>query len=184
MQADIRFIPFPQKYYDYVFCLGVLQHTPNTEESINNLWKMLKLGGKLYIDHYLFKWRTVLPPPFGQALNLYRFFILLLPQKKRYKVVRRLVNFWFPVHWRFRKNILMQKVLRRVSPVIFHYGQIKLKNKKMYYEWSLLDTHDSTTDKFKNLITKKKLLNIFTKLKAKNIKISYGGNGIELSCEK
>ena len=32
VQADIRRIPFPKAIYDYVVCLGVIQHTPNSEE--------------------------------------------------------------------------------------------------------------------------------------------------------
>ena len=58
VQADIRKIPFQKKFYDFVICLGVLQHTPNPEESIRSLWNMLKPGGKLIIDHYLFKCYT------------------------------------------------------------------------------------------------------------------------------
>ncbi|MFZ0945904.1 MAG: class I SAM-dependent methyltransferase [Syntrophobacteraceae bacterium] len=42
IQADIRQMPFPKVHYDYVICLGVLQHTPKPEESINLLWGMLK----------------------------------------------------------------------------------------------------------------------------------------------
>lgn len=184
VQADIRNIPFKNNYYDYVFCLGVLQHTPNTEESINSLWTMLKPDGELFIDHYIFKWRTSLPPPIGQALNIYRLFILFLPHSMRYKVVKSLVDFWFPIHWKLKNYRLIQKILRRISPVIFYYGVLKLKNKQMHYEWSLLDTHDSTTDTFKNKITKTKMLEILKKLGAKKIKISYGGNGIEVSCKK
>ena len=51
IQADIRNIPFEKETYDYVICLGVLQHTPDPNESIRSLWDMLKPGGKLVIDH-------------------------------------------------------------------------------------------------------------------------------------
>jgi ubiquinone/menaquinone biosynthesis C-methylase UbiE len=184
VQADIRNIPFKNNYYDYVFCLGVLQHTPNTEESINSLWIMLKPGGELFIDHYIFKWRTYLPPPIGQALNIYRFVILFLPHSVRFKLVKFFVDLWFPIHWKFKNFIFIQKILRRISPVIFYYGRLKLNNKQMYYKWSLLDTYDSTTDTFKNKITKTEILKILKKLSAKKIKISYGDNGIEVSCKK
>ena len=177
-------MPFKKNYYDFVVCLGVLQHTPSSEKSISYLWEKLKPGGKLVIDHYLFKLRTSLPPPFGQALNVYRFFILMLPLKKRFKIIKFLVNFWFPLHWRFKNYLIIQKILRRLSPVIFHYGTIKLKNKKYYYNWALLDTHDSLTDFYKHKLTKAKLLKILNKLKAKKINISYNGNGLEARCLK
>jgi 2-polyprenyl-3-methyl-5-hydroxy-6-metoxy-1,4-benzoquinol methylase len=51
VQADIRKMPFPKESYDYVLCLGVLQHTPNPEESIQCLWDMVRPGGALVVDH-------------------------------------------------------------------------------------------------------------------------------------
>ena len=184
VQADIRKIPFQKKFYDFVICLGVLQHTPNPEESIRSLWNMLKPGGKLIIDHYLFKWRTFLPPPFGQALGVYRRIILCMPKSWRYNVVKKLVDFWFPIHWKFRENYLITRILRRLSPVIFHYNSINLKDKDMYYQWSLLDTHDSTTDDYKHLKSKKQIEDCLKSLGAHDISIAEGGNGIEANCIK
>lgn len=184
VQADIRKIPFKKKFYDFVVCLGVLQHTPNPKESIQSLWNMLKPGGKLILDHYLFKWRVFLPPPFGQALGIYRRLILFIPKKWRYNTVKKLVDFWFPFHWKYRDNYFITRILRRLSPVIFHYENIKLKDRDMYYQWSLLDTHDSTTDDYKHLKTKKEIENYLKDLGALDITIREAGNGIEASCVK
>lgn len=63
VQASIYDIPFEPAAYDYVMCLGVIQHTPSPEESIRHLWAMVKPGGHLVIDHYIFRWRSILPPP-------------------------------------------------------------------------------------------------------------------------
>ena len=184
VQADIRQIPFDIESYDYVICLGVLQHTPSPEESIECLWEMVKPGGYLVIDHYPWKWRIVLPTPVGEALSLYRYIILRIDKKNRFKFVKNLVDFWFPIHWTFRKSKWMQRILRRLSPVIFHYPDINLKNKERYYEWSLLDTHDGTTDFFKHRRTVKEIRNILEKIGAIEIKIEKGGNGIEAFCRK
>ena len=51
VQADIRHIPFPKCHFDYVVCLGVLQHTPDPEQSVRCLWEMVKPGGSMIIDH-------------------------------------------------------------------------------------------------------------------------------------
>jgi len=150
VQADIRNIPFPNESYDYVICLGVLQHTPNPEESIKCLWEMVRPGGALVIDHYPWKWRLILPTPLGEALPLYRQLILRLPRKNRFSFVKALTDYWFPLHWRFKDSLFIQRILRRVSPVIFHYPYIKLRDRQMHYEWSLLDTHDGTTDFYKH----------------------------------
>jgi 2-polyprenyl-3-methyl-5-hydroxy-6-metoxy-1,4-benzoquinol methylase len=183
-QADIMQIPYQKKFYDFVICLGVIQHTPNSKESILSLWTMLKPGGALVFDHYMFSLKTFLPPPFGQALEIYRFFILKFKKKYRFKIIKKIVDFWFPIHWKFKKNYFMTRILRRLSPVIFYYGSLPLKDKNMHYEWSLLDTHDSTTDYYRNLTTFKKIKKILNEIGAANIVFSKNGNGICVSCMK
>jgi 2-polyprenyl-3-methyl-5-hydroxy-6-metoxy-1,4-benzoquinol methylase len=37
IQADVLRLPFPQGQYDTVFCLGVIQHTPRPEETLEKL---------------------------------------------------------------------------------------------------------------------------------------------------
>ena len=184
VQADIRKIPFKKSSYDYVVCLGVLQHTPDPDESILALWEMLKPNGALVIDHYAFKWRVYLPPPLGQALDIYRMIILKLPRKSRFKVVKYFVDFWFPIHWKYKESLLIQRVLRRLSPVIFHYHSLKLPNRQMYYEWALLDTHDSTTDFYRHHRTAKQIHQVLDNLNAIDIVVKHGGNGIEAYCKK
>lgn len=184
VQADIRKIPFPKASYDYVICLGVLQHTPSPEESIKCLWEMVGPGGGLVIDHYPWKWRIILPPPIGEALALYRQINLRLPRKVRFKFVKALVDFWFPVHWRFRHSPLMQRILRRVSPVLFYYPHIKLRDRQMYYDWALLDTHDGTTDFYKHRRTVGEIRALINEMGAVDILVQAGGNGVEAFCRK
>jgi len=184
VQADIRKIPFPKASYDYVICLGVLQHTPDPKESIQSLWQMIKPGGALVIDHYQWKWRVVLPPPIGQALDLYRLWILRLPKEKRFSTVKKLTDYWFPSHWRFRDSWIVTRILRRISPVIFHYPHIKLNDKEQYYTWSLLDTHDSTTDFYKHYRTPAQIRIYLEEIGATDVVVEIGGNGVEAFCRK
>lgn len=184
VQADIREMPFPKDSYDYVVCLGVLQHTPCPEESITRLWEMVIPGGALVIDHYPWKWRIVLPPPFGESIAIYRRLILALPQRFRFQWVKAITNFWFPWHWRFRNFPFILRILRRISPVLFYYPQIKLLDRNSFYEWALLDTHDATTDFYKHRRTAKQLREALEFLGASDIKVSPGGNGFEAFCRK
>jgi 2-polyprenyl-3-methyl-5-hydroxy-6-metoxy-1,4-benzoquinol methylase len=52
IQADVAHLPFRSKTFDIVFCLGVIQHTPNPEEIIKHLADQVAPGGWLVIDHY------------------------------------------------------------------------------------------------------------------------------------
>lgn len=183
-QADIRRIPFARSSYDYVVCLGVLQHTPNPEESVRALWVMVKPGGALVIDHYRWTLRWMFPPPIRDCVGLYRWFVLRLPQPSRFIFVKRLTDFWFPLHWKFRDSLFAQRVLRRFSPVIFHYPGVRLKDRQAHYEWSLLDTHDSTTDVYKHMRTLREIEQLLSSLGALDIVVRTGGNGVEAFCRK
>lgn len=183
-QADIRKIPFEKNKYDYVICLGVIQHTPSPEESIERLYEMVKPGGFLIFDHYLFKWRNVLPPPIGSANILYRKFILVMPMKLRFRIIKAIVDFLFPLHWFFRNSLFMQRMLRRISPIHFYYPEFKLGSKNEYYNWALLDTHDSTTDYYKHHRSINQIRRFLEKIGASEISVKLGGNGLEAFCRK
>ncbi|MCL6740394.1 class I SAM-dependent methyltransferase [Sphingomonas sp. RB56-2] len=183
-QADIRAMPFCKNAYDYVVCLGVLQHTPDTEESIGKLWQMVAPGGRLIIDHYCWNLWLRLPPPLGDAEKLYRQLILRLPREKRWPAVKRLVDFWFPIYWRFRDNRLARKILARVGGIHFYFGQIELGGREAHYEWSLLDTHDGMTDAYKRYRTPRQIRRALQALGAVDINVRKGGNGIEAWCRK
>jgi len=80
-QADIREIPFENDFFDMSLCLGVLQHTPNTLDSIRELNRVLKKGGLLVVDHYKFH--------IGHFLSLYLVYWYLiknLPKNVQAKV--------------------------------------------------------------------------------------------------
>ena len=183
-QADIRRIPYPKGNYDYVVCLGVLQHTPDPEESIRCLMEMLKPGGMLVVDHYRWNLGLFLPPPIGGAESLYRWIILKLPAASRYKVVKAITDFWFPVHWFFRGSFFAHRILRRLSPVHFYYFDFKLPDKQMFYEWALLDTHDGTTDYYKHYRNEGQIQETLEQNDAVDIQVSVGGNGVEASCRR
>ena len=62
MQADIFAPPVKQATFDRLYCMGVLQHTPDPEKAFRTLPKFLKNGGHIAIDVYLkegiWKWIT------------------------------------------------------------------------------------------------------------------------------
>jgi SAM-dependent methyltransferase len=183
VQADIRQIPFPEGEYDYVVCLGVLQHTPDPEESLRSLWRMVKPGGALIIDHYRpsrLRW----PPPLGPAEPAYRRWILRSTVRRRFALVKRVVDFWFPFHWWCRDWPLAQGLLTRVSPVHFYYPSLDLKHRQVFYEWALLDTHDSTTDVYKHRRTAEALVSALEAMGAVEIRAAPGGNGTEVHCRR
>ncbi|MFC1525175.1 methyltransferase domain-containing protein [Planctomycetota bacterium] len=58
IQADIFELPFKPESFDYIFSIGVLHHTSDTQQAFSQLVPLLKKGGKVAIwvyDAYLSK---------------------------------------------------------------------------------------------------------------------------------
>jgi 2-polyprenyl-3-methyl-5-hydroxy-6-metoxy-1,4-benzoquinol methylase len=52
VQCDINPLAFLPEQYDIRVCLGVIEHTKNPEKTITDLYRQVKPGGWLVIDHY------------------------------------------------------------------------------------------------------------------------------------
>lgn len=50
--ASVLDIPYPDRYFDFVHCDGVLHHTTDPEKGFSELVRVLKPGGKLVIALY------------------------------------------------------------------------------------------------------------------------------------
>lgn len=179
-QASVYELPFRKNSFDVVICLGVIQHTPSSERTMDALWKMVKPGGLLVIDHY--KWR---PGYYATLAPVYRLFLKEMKPEKSKKIVDRLVNFFFPLHWKYRNNKIITWLLYRVSGIIFYYWQFPDKDRKFHYEWTKLDTYDSLTDYYKHLKTLSEVSRILNSLPDREaLWVTKGGNGIEARCKK
>ena len=179
IQADINDMPYPDDSFDVVICLGVIQHTPNPEQTISNLYALVKKGGILVIDHYTFTRST-----FFRLACFYRWWLRKKPADYTLPYTRRLVKKYLPLHKKFANNKILSVLLNRISPVISYYKVFPQLNDQQQEEWALLDTHDSLTDWHKRFRTKKQIIKILNELGATNIWCEYGGNGVEARCSK
>ncbi len=179
IQADINNMPFADESFDVVICLGVIQHTPDSDKTIEDLYKLVKKGGTLVIDHYTYTKSNYL-----RLAPLYRMRLKKMAAAQTIPYTEKLVNKYLPWHKRFANNKLMSMVLNRISPVITYYRAFPQLNDKQQEEWALLDTHDSLTDWHKNFRNKPQMQSLLSKLGAAEIWCEYGGNGVEARCKK
>ena len=63
IQADIYNLPFDLESFDYVYSLGVLQHTPDVKNAFLSLTKVLKKDGLICVDFYEKTFFSKLLPP-------------------------------------------------------------------------------------------------------------------------
>jgi SAM-dependent methyltransferase len=50
--ANAEALPFPDETFDCVCSMGVLHHTPDTERAVEEVWRVLKPGGRLIVMFY------------------------------------------------------------------------------------------------------------------------------------
>jgi SAM-dependent methyltransferase len=178
-QASVYDIPYADNLFDYVVCLGVIQHTPDPEKTIKCLFEKVKPGGVLVIDHYI--WRIGY---YSTLTPIFRAILKEMKPEKSQRIVNNLVDFFFPIHWNLKDRGIINWLVHRVSPLIVYIREFPEQDRKFHYEWSKLDTYDQLTDYYKHLRSMDDIRKTLTSLNGKNIWMNKGGNGVEARCEK
>jgi SAM-dependent methyltransferase len=173
-QADLTKLPFAPRQYDVVFCLGVVQHTPDSEATIERLYDQVKPGGTLVIDHY----RTNLSW-YARTAPLFRLALKRLPPGEALKWTEKMVDALLPVHRVASRWAVTELLVSRVSPVLSYYRGYPELNAELQRQWALLDTHDALTDWYKHFRTRGQIERSLQKLGLQGIWCAKGGNGVE-----
>ncbi|MFM7217524.1 MAG: class I SAM-dependent methyltransferase [Bacteroidota bacterium] len=178
-QASVYDLPFHDHSFDIVICLGVIQHTPSSEKTIQSLWEKVKPGGLLVIDHY--RWRLSY---YSTLKPVYRHVLRKMKPEKSKRAVDRLVDFFFPMHWALRNIKPAWWLIHRISPLIEYIHLFPEKDYDFHLEWSRLDSYDSLTDYYKHLRTEGQIRKLLESFHADSIWVARGGNGVEARCTK
>ena len=179
-QANIIHMPFAPGQYDVVFCLGVVQHTPDPDQTIRALAAQVKPGGWLAFDHYTYSLSsfTKLSEP------LLRRWLMRLPPQKGIAWTERLVDWFLPLHKAVRRFYPAQVLLSRVSPVRCYYHSLPALNDQQQREWALLDTHDALTSWYRHKRTRGQLVTLLERLNFVDIECGPGTNGLVACARK
>ena len=174
-QCDINQLPFLPGQYDVVMCLGVIQHTRDPERTIADLYRQVKPGGWLVIDHY----RHAVSTYTKLTVALLRPVLKRLPPKRGIVATKALTQWFFPLHRAARRHWALQMILSRVSPIVTYFHVLPELSDELQYEWSELDTHDALTDWYKRLRSRRSIRRTLERLGAVELWVERGGNGIE-----
>ncbi|MES2147327.1 MAG: class I SAM-dependent methyltransferase [Pseudomonadota bacterium] len=135
-QASVYELPFPDDAFDRVFCLGVLQHTPDFEASVKALVAKAKVGGEIVVDFYPIRgWWTKIHAKY-----------LLRPLTKRVDHDRLLGLVERNVDWMIKLSDRMTRAglgpLTRFLPLVDQKTLPDNMSAAERREWSVLDTFD------------------------------------------
>lgn len=137
VQGDARALPFAPASFDFVFSIGVAQHTPDPLAFVRAVAGMVRPGGKAAL--WVYERRPT-------ALLSTRYFLRPvtrhLPQHWNRRIASALVGTFFPLAERVdRMPEPVRKLVLKTLPIAVYLGQLPL-GREAQREWSLLDTLD------------------------------------------
>jgi SAM-dependent methyltransferase len=181
-QADIRHLPVAPESVDVVVALGVVQHTPDPERTIQALGEALVPDGLLVFDHYSTEY------PVTPSRRVARALFLRLPAHVASRAALGLSRVLLPLHkltWRDSSTSRrIRHRLVRISPLVDYYDAYRQLGTKTLEAWSILDTHDTLTDRYKHLRSAEELRSAVESAGLILESMSAGGNGIEVRALK
>lgn len=140
VQASIYEMPFRNRQFDYAYCIGVIQHTPDPKKSVFSILDKVAVGGKVGLWIYELTWKSFV----GTAGFRY----LLRPWTKRWSIPRlekfsdRVERLCWPVLRWARYRGLFGKAIMRLLPAASAHIQAVPLNDADFREWVRLDTFD------------------------------------------
>ena len=142
-QASIYEMPFEKAQFDKVFCLGVLQHTPDFEKSVKSLIEMAKPGGEVVVDFYFISgWWTKL-----NAKYLLRPWTKKMSHEKLYRLIDKHIDGLIKASKFFSKIGL--GFFNRFLPICDIKGTMPENiSPEQLREWCVLDTFDMFSPEF------------------------------------
>lgn len=170
IRGNVYNLPFKKKSFDLVYCLGVLQHTPNVEKAFKNLPLMVKDQGLLVVDYYWKRLRSVLGWKY-----IIRLVTSHLPSSTVLKILQIIHPIVYPLSYFISKIPKIGKTISRLLPIVNYSNDYPQLGSKLLRAWSFLDTYDSWAPKFdqpQTVTTVKKWAN---DVKLKNLQVEHVG---------
>jgi 2-polyprenyl-3-methyl-5-hydroxy-6-metoxy-1,4-benzoquinol methylase/uncharacterized protein YbaR (Trm112 family) len=142
IQADINHLPLQKNIFDFVFCLGVIQHTPNIYKSLCAILELLKHKGNFCVDFYERTWKSYLWIKYWIRPLTKR-----IPQTVLFQILVKSVPFMLNLSILLEKIPFFGNYLKWLIPVVNYSKKYGLSGKQLN-EWALLDTFDMLAPKY------------------------------------
>ena len=144
-QASIYEMPFPDGSFDKVFCLGVLQHTPDFAASVRALVAKARPGGEIVVDFYPIRgWWTKL-----NAKYLLRPLTKRMSHERLLGLIDRNID-WLMATFRWLVRWHLGALTRFLPIADLRLILPKALSPEQAREWAVLDTFDMFSPEYDN----------------------------------
>jgi ubiquinone/menaquinone biosynthesis C-methylase UbiE/uncharacterized protein YbaR (Trm112 family) len=150
VQGDLAILPISNETFDYIYCIGVLQHTSNPKVIVQELIRCLKVDGELTLSFYEnsswhVKW---------YSKYLIRPITKRLPKKPLLRIIEKTSYVWFPVtSFLFSLPSPFSKILRFIIPIA-NYVEFDYTTRQNAINEAILDTFDMLSPAYDKPIKK------------------------------
>lgn len=157
IQGDILNLPFAPDTLDYVYSIGVLQHTPDPVRCVKELVRRVKPEGRFCFTIYGRKWYTLL-----YSKYLLRPITKKLPQSMLLRIIEATMPILFPItDFLFRLPAGLGKLFSFLIPVANYVDKDKFSRSQRYEE-AILDTFDMLSPTFDQPMSVDELITALT----------------------
>ncbi|MCG8524833.1 MAG: class I SAM-dependent methyltransferase [Opitutales bacterium] len=180
-QGDLYDIPFDDESFDFVFCYGVLQHTPDPLKAYDSIFRKLKSGGKISIDYYR-KFES--PNSWSTPKYLWRPITSKMNPKHLLNVIKFYVPLYLPFDTFLKRKFKNGYNIAAYIPIpIWNYLTFGLSEEQRK-EWAIMDTFDALGARYDYPKTLEEIREMVASEENHSESLFYGSNGIVANIEK
>ncbi len=172
MQCDIFDMPFRHGAFDYVFCHGVLQHTPDPKGAFMALARLVKPGGRLSVDVYR---KDGLIRPW-KSKYLWRPLTTRMKPERLLRFLEWFIPRWLPVDTAIKRIPYAGNYLGSIIPCWNYYLTDLADEQKV--AWAIMDTFDALAPAYDIPARLEDVRAWFGELGWTDIEVRPGGNGV------
>ena len=153
-QGDLAELPIPNESLDFVYCIGVLQHTKEPGKIVAELLRCLKPGGEITLTFYEnSSWHVRL-----YSKYLIRPLTKRIPDRVLLTIIERSSAVWFPLtNFLFRLPSPFSRIFRFMIPIA-NYVEFKYATIEAARAEAILDTFDMLSPSYDKPIKKSEIL--------------------------
>jgi SAM-dependent methyltransferase len=172
LQCDIFDMPFRPRIFDYVFCHGVLQHTPDPKGAFMALSQIVRPGGRISVDVYR---KDGLIRPW-KSKYLWRPLTTRMRPERLLSILEWFIPKWLPIDTAIKRIPRLGNYLGSVIPCWnYHFTDLSPEQKRA---WAIMDTFDALAPVYDNPVRLEDVRGWFSELGWAEVDVHPGGNGI------